>query len=128
MSARRQTIRRLLEIWALAAAIVACVISGQGASMVAAATPIVLNPDQFKTVPVATAQILAMVPNFPAYGWAFAVLIGIAALATFKLTRDEDIRLQVILFVSLGGCAVAASFWWAVGVTLVLLPHVANGL
>lgn len=96
--------------------------------MVAAATPIVLNPAQFKTVPLATTQVLAMVPNFPAYGWTFAVLVGMAAVATFKLTRDEDIRLQVILFASLSGYAVAMSFWIVVGVSLVLLPHAANGI
>jgi hypothetical protein len=128
MSTRRRTIRRLLEIWALAAAVLACGLSGQGAAMVAAATPIALDPAQFKTVPLTTTQILTMVPNFPAYGWISALLVSAAAVAAFRLSSDEDIRLQVVLFASLSGYAVAMSFWAVVGVSLVLLPHVANGI
>lgn len=128
MSTRRKTIRRLLEIWALAAAVVACALSGKGAALVAAATPVALDPTQFKVVPLTTTQILAMVPNFPMYGWVFALLVSIAAVTTFKLSNDEDTRLQVTLFVSLSGYAVAMSFWAVVGVSLVLLPHAANGI
>ena len=110
----------------MAASVVACVLSGQGAAMVAAATPIALNPEQFKVVPITTTEMLTMVPHFPVYGWIAALVVVIAALATFKLSSDEDIRLQVILFASLGGCAVALMFWAVVGVLLVLLPQVAN--
>jgi hypothetical protein len=110
MSARRQTIRRVLEIWALAGAVVACVGSGQGAAMVAAATPIVVDPALFRVVPTATTQTLAAFPNLPTYGWIAALLVIAAAVATFRLTRDEDVRLQVILFVSISAYAVALSF------------------
>lgn len=128
MSTRRQTIRRLLEIWALAAAVLACGFSGQGAAQVAAATPIALNPAQFKVVPLTTTQILTMVPHFPTYGWIAALLVSVVAVATFKFSNDEDIRLQVTLFLCLSGYAVAMSFWAVVGVSLVLLPHAANGI
>jgi hypothetical protein len=97
MSDRRQTIRRVLEIWALAAAVVACVGSGQGAAMVAAAAPIVVDPAQFKVVPIATTQTLAAFPNLPTYGWIAASLVIAAAVATFRLTPDEDVRLQALL-------------------------------
>jgi len=115
-------------VWALAASVVACGLSGQGAAMVAAATPISLNPAQFRVIPITTTQMLTLLPNFPVYGWVSALLVVIAAMATFKLSSDEDIRLQVILFVSLSGYAMALSFWALVGVSLVLLPQVANGI
>jgi hypothetical protein len=128
INTRRQSIRRALEVWALVASVVACVFSGKGAAMVAAATPVAVNPEQFKVIPIATTQMLAMVPHFPVYGWIAALVVLIAAVATFKLSSDEDIRLQVILFASLTGCSVALMFWAFVGVALVLLPQVANGI
>jgi hypothetical protein len=114
-------------MWALFAAVVVCALSGKGAALVAAATPVALNPTQFKIVPRATTQILALVPDFPMYGWVLALLVSIAAATTFKVSNDEDTRLQVTLFVSLIGYGVAMILWALVGVALVLIPHVANG-
>ena len=91
--------------------------------MVAESTPLVTKAIQYKRIPVASEQLLSLVPHFKSIGFVSALLLSLAAALTFKLTKDEDTRLQATLVISALGFGVALWFWMSVGISLVLLPH-----
>jgi len=83
---------------------------------------------EFERIPAFTQLVLDAVPHYPTIGLVAALIILLVAVSTFRFSTNEDTRLQVVLGVSLLGYTLALQLTLAVGIGLVLLPAMANGI
>jgi hypothetical protein len=125
MNNKRTTIRRVIEMWALISSIVAAATSGGLAQMFAEATPLVTKAVHYSHIPVASNQLLTLVPYFKVTGIVSALVLAIASILAFRLSKDEDTRLQAVLVIAVFGYGIAFWFWASAAVSLVL-PHAFN--
>jgi hypothetical protein len=126
MNNTRTIVRRVIQMWALTSSIVAAATSGGLAQMFAEATPLVTKTIHYSRIPVTSEQLLTLVPYFKAIGIVSALVLTVASVLAFKLSKDENTRLQAVLVISVFGYGIAVWFWASVAVSLVLLPHAFN--
>src|SRR5258706_11597865 len=128
MNDTRSTVRRIIQVLALSAAILVPYISGRCAQMVANLTPIVTGAIHYSRIPMATTFALGWVPNLPAIGAATSVALVAAAAALFTLSQNEDTRLQGTVVITAIGYAIALLLLMLVAFCLVALPGVFNAV
>jgi len=68
------------------------------------------------------------VPNLPAIGAATAAALAVATVVLFKLSKDEDTRMQGTVVIAVAGYAVALTLLMEVAFCLVALPGAFNAV
>jgi hypothetical protein len=128
MNDTRSTVRRIIQVLALLAGILTPYITGRAAQMVANLTPIVTGAIHYSRIPLATTFALGLVPNLPAIGAATAAALAVATVVLFKLSKDEDTRMQGTVVIAVAGYAVALTLLMEVAFCLVALPGAFNAV
>ena len=128
MSDTRSTVRRIIQVLALSAAILVPYISGRCSQMVASFTPIVTGAIHYSRIAMATTFALGWVPNLSTIGAATSGALAVATAALFTLSRSEDTRLQGTVVITAIGYAIALFLLMLVAFCLVAIPSAFNAV